>query len=571
MRCGPIRPISRSRMFSRLSSIRMVNTTTARAVPTGFTNGSIHSRSAASAVGGVSATAIGAAPGAASFSSSLIASAALPRLPSCGSRTARIFLLMLARYSGSLAASESAWLVATAPLAAIAATAMVTAMRVEKTRPNRQCSSRRTTGASRKDSRIARASGISTSRARYRMAAAISSPKSEEVLLVVEGKQQQRAARDLVLVADWEGRLVRGVREVGVGDERPSAAAVLLRQLEFHHVLPGIEDDEQRRFLAALADAGGLRAPVEQHAEAARVGILPLLLAHLLAGGVDPAHVLDAEVLVEIAVEEARAPQDREAVAQPGQLAHEVDQALGAVVVVPVDPADLVVLAVGIVVAVLRARELVAGQQHRRALRQEQRGEHVLHLALAQRANRLVDVRALGAVVPRAVVRVAILVVLAVRLVVLVVVGDEVVQREAVVGGDEIDAGPRLSAAAVEDVGRAAQPRRQGRRRRFGTPVVAHRVAVLVVPLRPARRKAADLVAARAAVPRLGDQLHLGEPRILHHRLHEAVVRVEAAGLAREDGAQVEAEAVDVHLLGPVAQAVAHHLDHQRIDRKSGV
>ena len=36
----------------------------------------------------------------------------------------------------------------------------------------------------------------------------------------------------------------------------------------------------------------------------------------------------------------------------------------------------------------------------------------------------------------------AVLVVLAVRLVVLLVVGDEVVQREAVVGGDEVDAGP---------------------------------------------------------------------------------------------------------------------------------
>ena len=159
----------------------------------------------------------------------------------------------------------------------------------------------------------------------------------------------------------------------------------------------------------------------------------------------------------------------------------------------------------------------------------------------------------------------AVLVVLAVGLVVLVVVGDEIVQREAVVRGDEIDAGPRLAAAAVEDVGRAAEPRRQRRRRGFRSPVIAHRVAVLVVPLRPARRKAADLVAAGTAVPRLGDQLHLGEPRILHHRLHEAVVRIEAARLAREDGAQVEAEAVDVHLLGPVAQAVAHHLDHQRV------
>ena len=100
-------------------------------------------------------------------------------------------------------------------------------------------------------------------------------------------------------------------------------------------------------------------------------------------------------------------------------------------------------------------------------------------------------------------------VILAVRLVVLLVVGDEVVQREAVVRGDEVDARPGLAAAAVEDVGRAGQARRERRRRRLAAPEVAHRIAVLVVPFRPARREAADLVAAGAAIPGLGDQLDL--------------------------------------------------------------
>ena len=54
----------------------------------------------------------------------------------------------------------------------------------------------------------------------------------------------------------------------------------------------------------------------------------------------------------------------------------------------PVDPADLVVLAVGVVVALLRAIQLVAGQQHGHALREEQRGQQVAHLAAAQRDDR---------------------------------------------------------------------------------------------------------------------------------------------------------------------------------------
>jgi hypothetical protein len=52
-----------------------------------------------------------------------------------------------------------------------------------------------------------------------------------------------------------------------------------------------------------------------------------------------------------------------------------------------------------------------------------------------------------GAVIPRPVVVAAIAVVFAVGLVVLAVVAHEILHREAVVCGDEIDAGVRLAAA----------------------------------------------------------------------------------------------------------------------------
>src|SRR5690606_12370572 len=100
---------------------------------------------------------------------------------------------------------------------------------------------------------------------------------------------------------------------------------------------------------------------------------------------------------------------------------------------VPVDPADLIVLAIGVVVAVLGAAELVARQQERRAVREHQRRQHVALLALAQLNDRGVVGRPLDAVVPAIVGVVTVLAVLAVGLVVLVVVGGPVVQREAVV------------------------------------------------------------------------------------------------------------------------------------------
>src|SRR6185295_1568038 len=118
-------------------------------------------------------------------------------------------------------------------------------------------------------------------------------------------------------MANAEAATLRQVRHVGVCEQAPLAAAVDLGQVELHHVLPAVEDDQQRRLVAALLDAALLRAAVEQHAEAARIRLLPLRLGHLLARGTDPGCVLDAQLLVEEAAEEALLAQDRKAVAQP--------------------------------------------------------------------------------------------------------------------------------------------------------------------------------------------------------------------------------------------------------------
>ena len=126
---------------------------------------------------------------------------------------------------------------------------------------------------------------------------------------------------------------------------------------------------------------------------------------------------------------------------------------------------------------------------------------------------------------------VAVGVVVAVGLVVLVVVADQVAQREAVVGGDEVDAGHRLAAVVGERVLRAGQARGELRQRLVhAPPVVADGVAEPVVPLRPRRRELAQLVAARADVPRLGDQLDLAQHRVLLDRRRGSGVGVERRG-----------------------------------------
>src|SRR5690606_10169224 len=144
--------------------------------------------------------------------------------------------------------------------------------------------------------------------------------------------------------------------------------------------------------------------------------------------------------------------------------------------------------------------------------------------------------RALHAVVVGQVVRVAVAVLLAVRLVVLVVVGDEVVEREAVVRGDEVDARPGPAPPPVEHVRRAGKAGgKLGKLPLVAAPVGPYGVAIAVVPLGPARREVGDLVAARTDVPGLGDQLDAGEDRILAAGVQKAAALVEAVGLAGED------------------------------------
>ncbi|MCY1408201.1 hypothetical protein D9M71_235200 [compost metagenome] len=70
---------------------------------------------------------------------------------------------------------------------------------------------------------------------------------------------------------------------------------------------------------------------------------------------------------------------------------------------------------------------------------QQQGGEEIAHLPMAQRVDLGIVGGAFDAVVPGQVVVAAVLIVFVVGFVVLVVVGHQVVEGETVVGGDEID------------------------------------------------------------------------------------------------------------------------------------
>ena len=177
--------------------------------------------------------------------------------------------------------------------------------------------------------------------------------------------------------------------------------------------------------------------------------------------GTEERNVLDVRAANRPADEKLAALKDRLGHPDEDQLFGEFQELLLAFVEVPVEPGELVVLAVGVVVPLLAMAQLVAAQHHGHSHRQHQAGHEIALLPLAQLDDLRVVGRAFRAAVPAIVVVGAVAVFLAVGVVVLFVVADQVVQREPVVTGDEIDAGVRLAAIVLVQVAAAGQARRQ--------------------------------------------------------------------------------------------------------------
>src|SRR5262249_15981719 len=148
--------------------------------------------------------------------------------------------------------------------------------------------------------------------------------------------------------------------------------------------------------------------------------------------------------------------------------------------------ADLVVLAVGIVVPPLAVPNLIAHQDHGDSQRHQRDRQEVLHLAVAQRFHAGVVGWAFHATVPAPIVIGPLPVCLAVGLVVLLVVGDEVVEGEAVVTRHEVDTLFRLPFFVTVDLGAADQPvGRPAQRPGYGAEEVAYIIPEGAVPLLP--------------------------------------------------------------------------------------
>src|SRR5215207_2661110 len=150
----------------------------------------------------------------------------------------------------------------------------------------------------------------------------------------------------------------------------------------------------------------------------------------------------------------------------------------------PVIPAEIIVLAVGVVVAALGTAHFIAAEQHRRALGKEEGGQKVPLLPGADGEDLCVGRRAFMSVIAGDVVVGTVSISLTICPVDLVFVGDEVAQGEAVVGGDKVDAGVGLSPIRLIKIRGAGEPiAHVSDPALVAAPEVAGAVAVLAVPL----------------------------------------------------------------------------------------
>ena len=120
--------------------------------------------------------------------------------------------------------------------------------------------------------------------------------------------------------------------------------------------------------LAALVNLGD-GVTHEHHAEGTHGGRVPPGVGHFLARRVEPQNVGGRSPAGGMTPEEGAPAQHRMRSSQMDELPYKGQQRLLLGGQVPVEPADLVVLAVGVVVATMGAAHLVAGTEHGHALR----------------------------------------------------------------------------------------------------------------------------------------------------------------------------------------------------------
>src|SRR6267154_362742 len=115
----------------------------------------------------------------------------------------------------------------------------------------------------------------------------------------------------------------------------------------------------------------------EEHSQAASRRVAPLILTHLIATGIQPQHIFHVRALDGAPLKKSPAPEYRMPLAKIDHPLNEGQQVAILRLQTPIQPAYLVVLAVGIVVTHLCMTHGVSGIHHWYALRKQERRQKI--------------------------------------------------------------------------------------------------------------------------------------------------------------------------------------------------
>ncbi len=185
-----------------------------------------------------------------------------------------------------------------------------------------------------------------------------------------ENRKRTRFKIVLFSPSEEDDRLSVRVVESSVKHRLPPHTALVRGQREWPRLVVRIEQHEEglvqewspSRVFLVNGVAG------QPDAQAADISLGPVVIGHLFAVGAQPVEILDLRTTDAAALKEPASPEHRMFLSERDEAPREGEERLLRLAQLPVDPADFVVLTIGIVVASLRPAHLIAAAEHRDAL-----------------------------------------------------------------------------------------------------------------------------------------------------------------------------------------------------------
>src|ERR1700722_9805874 len=156
---------------------------------------------------------------------------------------------------------------------------------------------------------------------------------------------------------------------------------------------------------------------------------------------------------------------------------------------------------------------------------------------------------------------------LAIFVIVLLLVADQVVQCEAVMTSDKVDAARgSLARGQVQIRASTNSACERCSHARVATPEAAHIVTETAVPFRPPIGGEISHLISAASVPCFRDDLYITKNGILGNAFEKwSDAQNVAMLIPAEDGSEVEPKPVDVHMHDPVAKNTRHELSYHGV------